>query len=151
MDSPAKNGCRPAPARIVVVDDEAVARQNLGHALGKEGHIVRLARDGRQALDLLAEEPAEVVVSDLRMERVDGQALLAAVRERHPGTAFILVTGYATVDSALAAMKDGAVHYLAKPLDLDEVRRAVREILALRALRAGLAAPCPLQSETERA
>lgn len=131
-----------APARILVVDDEIVARENLGHALRKEGHAVRLAKDGRQALDLLAQEPAELVVSDLKMDRLDGHALLTAVRQDHPGTAVILVTGYATVDSALAAMRDGAVHYLAKPLDLDEIRRSVREILSVH---------CSLQSETEQA
>ncbi len=116
-------------ARVLVVDDEAIARENLAHVFKKDGYAVTAAEDGLEALDRLAEAPADVVVSDLKMSRMDGQELLTAIRARHPQTGVILVTGYATVDSAVKALKSGADHYLSKPVDLDEMRRAVAEVL----------------------
>ena len=116
-------------ASLLVVDDEAVARQNLAHAFRKEGYQVTTCADGVAALAELARRPFDLVLTDLRMPGIDGMALLAEVRARWPETRVIMLTGYASLDNAVAAMKAGAFHYLAKPFRLDEVRELVARAL----------------------
>ncbi|GMR06548.1 MAG: sigma-54 dependent transcriptional regulator [Gammaproteobacteria bacterium] len=115
--------------RILIVDDEATAVENLAHVCRKEGHEVATRSSGKGALEALEKNRFDVVLTDLRMEKVDGMAVLARVRELSPDTAVILITGYATLDSAIEAMKAGAFHYIAKPFRLDEVREVVRSAL----------------------
>jgi len=122
-------------ARILVVDDERVALRNLVHVLTKEGYAVTGAEGGAAGLRALEKESFDLVLTDLRMERVDGMQILRNVREHHSDTAVILVTGFATVSSAVDAMREGAFHYLAKPFRLDEVRHLVREALEMTELR----------------
>lgn len=118
------------PARLLVVEDETIALENLVHVLGKAGHEVHAAASGLAALERLAERPFDLVVSDLKMEGLDGLGLLAQAKERQPGLEFILVTGYATVETAVTALQGGAAHYLPKPLNLDVLRRTVGSVLA---------------------
>lgn len=115
--------------RLLIVDDEEIALNNLKHILTKEGYDVTASQSGPRALHLLEERVFDLVLTDLKMEKVDGMHILNKTRERHPGTEVIMITGYATVDSAIAAMKAGAYHYIAKPYKLDEVRKVVREAL----------------------
>ena len=103
------------PARILVVDDERLARANLARVLEREGHLLRQAASGEEALALLRDEPADLVITDLAMPGMDGMALLRAVRAEHPQTEIIMVTGYPMIESAVEAMRQGAFHYLAKP------------------------------------
>ena len=117
--------------RIFIVDDEATAAANLAHVCRKEGHEVTTRTTGTGALEILEKSHFDVVLTDLRMEKVDGMAILGRARELHPETAVILITGYATLDSAVEAMKAGAFHYIAKPFRLDEVREVVRKALEL--------------------
>ena len=131
---------------ILVVDDEPAVRFSLVELLEAAGHSVRAAEHGPAALEALAEEPADLVLSDLRMPALDGLALMAEVRARHPATVFVLMTAYGDERTAVAALKEGAYDYLPKPFDNEEVRslvRRVHEMLALRAenerLRAELA------------
>jgi DNA-binding NtrC family response regulator len=84
---------------------------------------------GEEAIKLLETDAFDLVLTDLRMEKVDGMMLLTKTRELYPDTEVVMITGYATVDSAIAAMKAGAYHYIAKPFKLDEVRKVVREAL----------------------
>ncbi|MEW6219925.1 MAG: S16 family serine protease [Thermodesulfobacteriota bacterium] len=121
--------------RILVVDDEAVARQNLQHILTKEGYAVELAGDGSTALDKLAAMQFQVVFCDLKMPGMSGMEVLEKAKQLTPDTEVVIVTGYATVDSAVFSMKKGASHYIAKPFKLDEVRATVREALRKRAAR----------------
>ncbi|MEW6429548.1 MAG: sigma-54 dependent transcriptional regulator [Thermodesulfobacteriota bacterium] len=121
--------------RILVVDDEAVAMRNLVHVLGKEGYEVRGTQNGNEALKLIDEEGYDLVLTDLKMEKVDGMKILAHARRNFPDCEVIMITGYATLDSAVEAMKSGAYHYLAKPYKLDEVRKVVREALEKIALK----------------
>ena len=123
------------PASLLVVDDEPIARSNLRHVLGREGYSVEVAANGEEALALMARQEFDCIVTDLKMDRMDGMQLLEAAREVAPDTKFILVTGYATVDTAVRALKTGAVHYLSKPIDLQELRDAVRTVLASRTRR----------------
>ncbi|OGW42150.1 MAG: ATP-dependent protease, partial [Nitrospirae bacterium GWD2_57_8] len=118
--------------RVLVADDEEVARKNLAYILEKEGYAVSTAANGSQVLDALNAAEYDVVITDLRMGGVDGMEVLSRVRTDHPGTKVIMVTGYATVPSAIEAMKKGALSYIAKPFKLDEVRVAVKEAVESR-------------------
>jgi DNA-binding NtrC family response regulator len=120
---------------ILVVDDERVAVRNLEHLLKKEGYDVRSAQSGAAALALLEQGPFDVVLTDLRMEKVDGMQVLARCKALHPDAEVILVTGYATTESAVQAMKEGAFYYIAKPFRLEEVRKVVAEAVAKIRLR----------------
>ncbi len=122
-------------ASLLIVDDEPIARSNLRHALSREGYDVDVAANGEEALEMLRRKEFDCIVTDLKMERMDGMQLLEAARDVAPETRFILVTGYATVDTAVRALKTGAVHYLSKPIDLNELRESVRSVLANRTRR----------------
>ncbi|MBF0310090.1 MAG: sigma-54-dependent Fis family transcriptional regulator [Magnetococcales bacterium] len=115
--------------RLLVVDDEKIAVENLEYILKRDGHEVTAVTSGASALKLLQEREFDVVLTDLRMEKVDGMGLLECCRERHPDTEVILVTGFATLESAVEAMKRGAFHYIAKPFRLDEVRKLTGQAL----------------------
>jgi ATP-dependent Lon protease len=114
---------------VLVVDDEELARENAKHVLVKLGHQVELATDGLAALKKMENREFDLVITDLKMGRMNGQQLLEAIRTSSPHTATIMITGYATVDSAVDAFTKGAAHYLAKPYKLDELRGAVTRIL----------------------
>ncbi|MBI5461018.1 MAG: sigma-54-dependent Fis family transcriptional regulator [Gammaproteobacteria bacterium] len=126
---------RDAPIWVLIVDDEEVAVRNLTYALGKEGYHIVGVHSGSAALAALEERHFDVVLTDLRMEKIDGLQVLQRTRELHPETPVIVITGYATVSSAVDAMKAGAFHYVAKPFRLDEVRLVVRDAVELGRLR----------------
>jgi ATP-dependent Lon protease len=119
--------------RVLVVDDEDAGRKNLSHILEREGYEVDAASDGDEALRKLDSYEFDVVATDLKMARTDGMAVLETVKARHPHTGVIVVTGYATVQSAIEAMKKGAFTYIAKPFKLDEVRSSVRQAIEKKA------------------
>ena len=114
---------------ILVVDDEEVALENLVYVLKKEGYDVTGALSGPDAVKLLKRDVFDLVITDLKMEKVDGMKVLDRTKGLYPDAEVIMITGYATVDSAIEAMKAGAYHYIAKPYKLDEVRKVVREAL----------------------
>jgi len=122
-------------ARILIVDDEATAVENLAHICRKQGYEVTTRISGMGALEALDNHQFDIVLTDLKMEKVDGMTILRRVKEISPDTAVILITGYATLDSAVAAMKAGAFHYIAKPFRLDEVREVIRNALELVSLK----------------
>jgi len=125
----AKTLCSKAKQTILVVDDEEIARTNLMHVLGKEGYICHGAGNGAEALEVMAREDIDLVVTDLKMERMDGIELLEQINRTAPEIPVIMVTGFATVSSAVDALKKGAAHYLGKPVNLEELRRTVKEVL----------------------
>lgn len=116
-------------ARLLLVDDERIALRNLEHVLAKEGYEIVATQSGRHALDLIDSRPFDLVLTDLKMDKVDGMQLLEHVKARHPDVEVIMITGYATLESAVEAMKVGAFHYISKPFRLDEVRQTVAEAL----------------------
>jgi len=113
--------------KILVVDDEKIAVKNLEHILKKEGYTVTGTESGSNALKLLEEQQFDVVLTDLRMEKIDGLHILKKCHDLQPDTEVIMITGYATLESAVEAMKKGAFHYIAKPFKLDLVRNVVKE------------------------
>jgi ATP-dependent Lon protease len=122
-----KSSSRP---KILVVDDDEIARRNLQHVLSQENYLVKPAANGEEALRLMAAERFDVVVTDYRMEKVDGLAVLEGAKVISPETTIIMVTGHATMPTAVQAMRKGSYHVLAKPLKLDELRQTIREALA---------------------
>lgn len=114
---------------ILIVDDEDIARDNMGHVLEKDGFSCRCARNGVEALEILKKGDIDLIVSDLKMDQMDGMELLNEVNRSYSDTPVILVTGFATVDSAVKALKSGAAHYLSKPVNLNELRKTVKEVL----------------------
>jgi len=114
---------------ILVVDDEEIARRNLEHVLTKEQYEVVTAIDGADALRKLEAHDFDVVITDLKMASLDGMELLEKVSGRYPDIKVIVVTGFASIASAIEAVKKGAFDYIAKPFKLDEVRSAVRKAL----------------------
>ncbi|HET8577186.1 MAG TPA: sigma-54 dependent transcriptional regulator [Methylomirabilota bacterium] len=121
-------------SRILVVDDDRLTRVALAHQLALEGHEVRDVENAISALALLAEEPWDLVLTDLRMPTMDGLTFLHRISETRPDTAVIVITGHATAQTAVEAMKRGAEDYLVKPVDFDELSVRVRKIMARRAL-----------------
>jgi ATP-dependent Lon protease len=125
----AKTLCSKAQQSILIVDDEEIARANMEHVLRKEGYVCHCAGNGAEALEVMAREDVDLVVTDLKMEQMDGIELLQQINRTNPEIPVIMVTGFATVTSAVDALKQGAAHYLGKPVNLDELRQTVREVL----------------------
>ena len=121
-------------ATILVVDDERNIREGLRRALEFDGHAVLTAADGREALSVLANEEIDLVIADLRMPRLSGDQLLKQVAERHPTVRVIILTGHATVEVAVQAMRDGAYDFLEKPVNLERLGLLVERALAERKL-----------------
>ena len=113
-------------ARIHVVDDEKVIRDMLADFLGMEGYVVRTAEDGTSALGELSKGHYDLVISDLKMPRMGGIALLDEIGKTAPDALTVIMTGFGTVETAIDAMKRGAYDYVLKPFKLDEVVHVVQ-------------------------
>jgi len=113
--------------KILVVDDEKITLKNLEHILKKEGYDVTATHSGIQALKLIEEQQFDVVLTDIKMEKVDGFEILKKCRSLYPDTEVIMITGYATIENAVEAMKQGAFYYISKPFKLDIIRKIVKE------------------------
>ncbi len=123
-----------AALRILVVEDEADLRNGIARLLGRLGGRVRTAVDGVEALDLYLAEPADVVVTDLQMPRMTGSELLPRLRSFRNPPEVVILTGYGTIQTAVACLQAGAAHFLTKPFDNDEILR-IMERLGRAALR----------------
>ena len=121
------NPVQRAKARLLIVDDEPIALRNLERVLAGDGYQVSTAPSGQSALRQLRHQAFDVVLTDLRMEKVDGLQVLKRCKDIDPDAEVILITGYAAIETAIEAMKQGAYHYLAKPFKLEEVRKVVGE------------------------
>ncbi len=109
--------------KVLIADDDRSITEGLSAILRDEGYDVAVAVDGQKALDQLVTEPFGVVLADLKMPKVDGLALLKELQQRAIPTECIIVTGQATVDSAVQAMREGAYDYVEKPLTADKLNR----------------------------
>lgn len=123
------------PATVLFVDDEASILSALRRLFRPLGYRVLLAESGAEALEILAREPVDLVLSDMRMPGMDGAQLLAAVRERHPNLMRLLLTGYADITSTIAAINEGEIQrYVSKPWDDHALQLAVKDALERRQL-----------------
>jgi len=116
-------------ANLLIVDDEQGMRQLLTHVFGRAGHAVRAAESGAKALELLRQEPADLIVSDVKMPDMNGIELLRRVREFLPDVAVVMMTAFATVDTAREAFKLGADDFIQKPFDVDELKLIAEKAL----------------------
>ena len=107
--------------RILVVDDEEVVRLSHIRTLASMHCDVEVVRDGSEALRVMEQRPADVVLLDLRMPGMDGMAVLKTIKQRWPETEVVIITGYPTVETAKEAVRLGAYDYLAKPVGPDDV------------------------------
>jgi response regulator RpfG family c-di-GMP phosphodiesterase len=115
------------PPRLLLVDDEANILSSLRRLLRAEGYAIRTAEGGAQGLELLEQEPADVIISDMRMPGMSGAEFLKQARARWPDTVRILLTGFADVASTVSAVNEGGIHnYLSKPWDDTQLLQAVR-------------------------
>ena len=103
------------PAKILIADDERIARENLDYVLRKEGYETVCAENGAQAIAELKKKEFDLVMTDLRMQGMDGIEVLENAKELYPNAEVIVLTGYASVDTAVKAMQKGAYHYIPKP------------------------------------
>ncbi|MGO8880949.1 MAG: endopeptidase La [Desulfomonilaceae bacterium] len=115
--------------RILVVDDEQMARDNIERVIVKDGHIVQTASNGVDALEKVKRQEFDLIITDMKMDRMNGIELTENIKKAAPRTEIMLVTGFATVDSAVDAFTKGAAYFLSKPYKLDELRAAVKRIL----------------------
>ena len=121
--------------RILVIDDELSICQNCMKILSKIDCEVSYALNGYDALRMMEAEPFEVIITDLKMSTLGGMEVLSRVKAAHPDTMVIVITGYASVSSAVEVMKMGAFDYLPKPFTQEELRGVVRQAVAERAIQ----------------
>jgi len=127
-----------APTRmsILVVDDETIVRESLGGWFRDDGYRVDTAESASEALKLAAERPYDVALIDIKMPRMDGLELQARLLEAMPDITPIIMTAYASVETAVRALKAGAYDYIVKPFDPDELLHLIQRVEKQRALRA---------------
>jgi two-component system, NtrC family, response regulator PilR len=124
-----------AETRVLVVDDEQSMRELLGITLRQVGYTVTMADGGEAAIDALKTDAFDLVITDLRMRKVDGLAVLRAAKEHSPRTVVLVVTAFASTETAVEAMKLGAYDYVTKPFKLDELRLTIANALERKRLQ----------------
>ncbi len=117
------------PKTILIAEDEQVLRESLAELFRGEGYEVLEAPHGKAAHDILLQRPVDVVLSDIRMPEMEGMTLLGHIQKIAPETPVIILTAYGTVESAVAAMRAGAVDYLLKPVDFNDVLMKIERAL----------------------
>lgn len=120
--------------KILVVDDEQSLREVLSIMLKRTGYAVTSVADGEEAIELLNKDIFDLVITDLRMPKIDGMEVLKAAKSASPETVVLIITGFASADSGVEAMKQGAYDYLTKPFQVDEVQMIIRNALEKRRL-----------------
>ncbi len=113
------------PLRIMVIDDENIVGKRLKPALSKDGDIVETFENGRAALARYDEQPFDIVVTDIRMDEIDGIEVLEQILEKSDRTKVIIITGYATIEVAREALSKGAFDFIAKPFKPNDLRNII--------------------------
>ncbi len=116
-------------ANILIVDDEEIVRHSHVRSLEGSDCNTRLAGNGFEALAVMEQQPADVVLLDLRMPGLDGMDVLKTIKERWPDSEVVVITGYPTIESAKQAVRLGAFDYLAKPVGPNEVIKAANDAM----------------------
>ncbi len=113
------------PLRLLIAEDERPLRALLFEELQERGREIRLAANGLEALDLLKEEEFDLLITDIKMPGMSGIELLKEAKRLQPHLLVIIITGYATLESAIEALKEGAYDYIRKPFSLEELKVSV--------------------------
>lgn len=122
------------PPQILIVEDDRKMRLALREIMTKEGYSVDTVETGEAALERAGGTSYDLVITDLKLPGIDGMDVLKAIRRLRPETSVVMITAYATVDTAVEAMRGGAEDYISKPFNLDEIRLIVKKVLEKRAL-----------------
>lgn len=115
------------PVRLLLIDDEQGFVETMAKRLDKRGHEVATALSGQEGLDVLAERTIDVVILDVKMPGMDGIETLKRIKADHPLVEVVMLTGHATIESAIEGMKHGAFDYLMKPCEMDELLAKMNE------------------------
>lgn len=119
---------------VLIVEDDPILREALAETMNLAGHSYLAAKNGKEALAMLERHSPAIVLSDIRMDKLDGQQLLAEIQRRNPGVPVILMTAHGSVEDAVAAMRQGAVDYLQKPFSAhaltEKIQRYIKPVLA---------------------
>jgi DNA-binding NtrC family response regulator len=121
------------PLNILILDDETIVGERLKASLEKDGHRLEAFTSPREAIKSLDEKSFDIVVTDIRMDDIDGIKILEHARERSKRTKVIMITGYATLEVARESLTKGAFDFIAKPFKIKEIRQAIEK--AAEALR----------------
>lgn len=111
--------------KVLIVEDDEKAKESLGRVVKKEGFEVLLAENGKQGLEIFKKELPEIIITDLKMPEIDGLELLHTAKHISPNTQVILITAYGDYDTAIAALREGTLDYLKKPIDLNHLTIAL--------------------------
>ena len=122
------------PANVLIVEDDTKLRNALKEIMTREGYTVDVTESGDIAVSMIKDTVYDLVITDLKLPGIDGMDVLRSVQKLARDTSVIIITAYATVDTAVEAMKEGAEDYIAKPFNLDEIRLIVRKVLDKKAL-----------------
>src|SRR6516165_7855135 len=133
----------PERKQVLIVDDEPNLRKILSAQLSRDGYDVLAAEDGEKGLQQLREHHIDLVITDLKMPKVDGMTLLKQALGEDPELPIVMMTAHGTIDTAVEALKHGAFDFVTKPFDKDEVRQIVAKALRTRELRGADATPAP--------
>ena len=120
-----------AVEKILIVDDERSMRDVLSIMLKKAGYAVTTANDGEEAIEQIGKDIFDLVITDLKMPKAGGLEVLKAVKEVSPETVVLMITAFASTETAVEAMKRGAYDYLTKPFQVDEVQLIIRNALEI--------------------
>jgi DNA-binding NtrC family response regulator len=130
-------------ARIIIVDDEQTIRNLLCDILARQVRVCEAVENANQALDKLKESAFDIAVVDIKMPGTSGMELLTIMRETYPAMAVVMVTAVNEVNTAVEAMKKGALDYILKPFSVDDVRSRIDDVLKKREAPKNVSAPFP--------
>jgi two-component system response regulator PilR (NtrC family) len=122
------------PAKILIVDDEKVIRESLELFLREEGYKAESAADGEEAINKIKASDYDVVITDLKMPKLDGIELMKKAGEISPETFFVIMTAYASVNTAIDSLRLGAYDYLIKPVEFDDVLIRLKRLITYKRL-----------------
>ena len=114
--------------KILIIDDEDIMRNCLCYVLTDDGYSVQTAREGQEGLHLFETDPCDIVILDIKMPGLSGVEVLKILKNKIFSVQVIMITGYATVQTAVECMKLGAFDYLTKPFDMNQIREVLRQI-----------------------
>ncbi|MDQ7052969.1 MAG: response regulator [candidate division KSB1 bacterium] len=120
---------------VLIVDDEDDILHLMAEAISRWGYNPIIAHDGQDAIQKVEELPVDLILTDVRMPKVDGISLLQKVKEINPDTSVIVFTGYPAIQSAVDALKSGAYDYLVKPVDLAELKNKIEKAIQAKRLQ----------------
>jgi DNA-binding NtrC family response regulator len=121
--------------RVLIIDDENIVCERLSMEMERAGFEVEAYTESSQALQRMASQPFDVVITDIKMQGPNGIEVMNFVRENHPSTRVIVITGFATVETAREALKGGAVDFIPKPFKMSQLRDLVVRLAAEKASR----------------